>query len=257
MPRLSHLRVTKGEAVGLLMELYRKDPDFAAELEAVREPYRPMIKRVGVDLLTLPQGELSASGLYRRLIDYYSGKGEEVDPLPADGFSYMSEMQAYFDGLEQLAYKWKLRAPWAGHVLFQSDVLDSWKSSGLNGKVDICLEDYGLLYPWPPPLPPLEIKVPSWALVHLGREELLEAIGHRLKEYEDQLKQAGLKEHPSGIHRHALWWFQHYVKGMKFDQIAETECQDGTGPVISYERNVGSAVRKFSRLIGIDPKTLK
>jgi len=257
MPRLSHARVTKGEAVGLLMELYRNDPDFAAELEAISEPYWLMIRRVSADLLALPQGELSASDLYQRLIDYYSGKGEQVDPFPADRFSYMSEMQDYFDGLEQLAYKWKLRAPWAGHVLFHLDILDSWRSFGLPEEVDVCLDGFSNLYPWPPPLPPLEIKVPSWALVHLGREGVLEMIGVRLKEYEDQLKQAGLKEHPSGIERHVRWWFQHYVKRMKFDKIAEIECQHGTGPVISYQRNVGSAVRKFSRLIGIEPKTLK
>lgn len=47
------------------------------------------------------------------------------------------------------------------------------------------------------------------------------------------------------------------VHGNKYDDIAQEESYTPDGSVICYARNVGAAVRAFSKLIGIDTKNLR
>jgi len=104
-------------------------------------------------------------------------------------------------------------------------------------------------------VPHLKITVPASALIFWGRERVLAELAKRLKHYEDEIKAKGFRENPSRLEKHARWWFEYYVHGKTFDQIAAMETYIG-GP-IPYAANVGAAVRRFSKLISIDPKSLK
>jgi hypothetical protein len=67
-------------------------------------------------------------------------------------------------------------------------------------------------------------------------------------------KEIGIKEYPSRIAHHARWWFEHYVNGRTYEEIADMEVKTPGGSLISYAKNVGIAVNKFSKLIGINMK---
>jgi hypothetical protein len=125
-------------------------------------------------------------------------------------------------------------------------------------EVSIPLEKYQFLYPFKALLPPLVLPISAWALILNGRKEVLDMIRVRLQDYEDQLKSQGLKEKPSSLNRHAKWWFEHFVEGMKYDDIANAEVEASLEehPII-FARNVGRSVREFSKIIGINPKDLK
>jgi hypothetical protein len=163
----------------------------------------------------------------------------------------------YFNDLEQLASRWKLKAPWAGPMLHLYYIHDYIKGLGIPDTIDVPLEQLDSLYPWPPPVAPLEIKVSAWAFVLYGRKQIEADIAERAKDYEDKLKAFGLTEYPSSLEKHARWWFKHFVHGKKYDDIAQEEVYTPGGSLVSYARNVGEAVRKFSRLIGIDTKNLR
>ncbi len=106
--------------------------------------------------------------------------------------------------------------------------------------------------PWPPPLPPLKIEVSAWTFFVFSRDEITSEIADRLYDYEKKLKQIGIKEYPSSLVRHARWWFEHFVNGKKYDEIAQQETYTPGGSIISYAKNVGIAVRKFGKLVGIN-----
>jgi hypothetical protein len=128
---------------------------------------------------------------------------------------------------------------------------------GMPDAIDVPLEQLDLLYPWPPPISPLEIRVSSWAFVLYGRKQIQVEIARKLKEYEARLKALGLTEYPSSLGKHARWWFEHFVHGKGYDDIAQEEIYTSGGSLVSYARNVGDAVREFSRLVGIDTTNLK
>ena len=170
----------------------------------------------------------------------------------------MAQLQAYFDALSKLAYRWKLRAPWATPMLIIYDMFDVLRIRGLvPDAIDLPLEGYISLYPWEAPVPALEIKIPAWAIVLQGRKRVLLEVGKRLRQYEEDIKVAGLKEYPSSLQRHARWWFEHFVHDKGYDDIAQEEIYAPDGSLVSYARNVGKAVRSYSRLISIDIRDLK
>jgi hypothetical protein len=79
-------------------------------------------------------------------------------------------------------------------------------------------------------------------------------IAARISDYEQELKEMGIKEQPSSLIHHARWWFEHYVKGIKYDDIAQQETYTPGGSLISHAKNVGKAVRDFTKLVDINPK---
>ncbi len=109
MPRLNYHRITKGDAINALLAIYRSTPEFLIESEEVRKPYWILIHRYAGDVLEYgTESGKSLSQGYQDLMNYYKGG---KDPFPAERFSYMAELQPYFEALRELAYKWKLRAP--------------------------------------------------------------------------------------------------------------------------------------------------
>ncbi len=261
MPRLSDPTLTKGNARWALLKLYRSDPNFMKEVESLRNPYMALIDRFSVDALTFSlSADISSKEFYQAILAYRKGESER-NPLPYEQFyeqfPYFDQFQPYFDGLHDLAYRWNLRAPWAVLLLFYCDIVDCWKAKGMPSEFDIPLEKFDSLFPWEPPALPLTITVPAWAVVVRGRRAVLEEVAGRLKQYENQIKAAGLKEYPSALKTHARWWFEHYVHRKRYDDIAQEETYTPGGSLIAYAKNVGDAVRRFSKLIGIDAKELK
>ena len=250
MPRLSHTKILKGQAVAALVNLYRWDQEFARELDEIRDPYLDLIIQFALSSFE--------SGRGLRLSTKDDWKTEIKSASTESTKNIWPELQPYCKTLDRLAYKWKLRAPWAVMILMLYDMNDVLRIKGLiANEMDIPLELYELMYPWEAPLPSLEVTVPAWALILEGREKVMAMIRKKLQNYESQLKASGLKEHPSSIEKHAKWWFEHHIHGKKYDDIAQGETHSPGGSCISYARNVGRAVRKFSILVGISLKDLK
>jgi len=268
MPKLNDRRITKGRAVSLLVRLYLEEPEFCSELYQICQKHSEVVLEFiskQIELLAHCSATLTPEEYYRTFRELYVflTRPTASHALPLDvthRFEEMKnmclELRPYFTDLEQLAYRWKLRAPWAGPMLHLDYLHDCLKGLGMPDAIDVTSEQLELVYPWPPPIPPLEVKVSAWAFVLFGREEIRIDIAEKLKNYEEQLKALGLTEYPSSLHKHARWWFQHFVHGKKYDDIAQEETYLPGGSLVSYGRNVGEAVRRFSRLMGIDIRNL-
>lgn len=241
------------------------------ELAQLREPHSQAISKYVAAMMGFwadCKKDLSSEG-YRKLLEhlYYLKdiKGDEQPlELPSDYTDRLDEieqkwdkLQPYAVGLADLAHKWKLRAPWAVPMLVLYDVIDLWKASGMPSEVDMALEDFDLLFPWSPLVPALEISVPAWALILLGRQQAQKEVAKKFEAYEHELKAGGLKEYPSALQNHAKWWFEHYVHKKRYDEIAQEETYTPGGSLVSYARNIGTAVKRFSNLIGIVPEALE
>ena len=257
MPRLNYPRITKGDAIAALLKRYSKELQFMKEWAAIRKPYVNILARFAKDALKFfEHGNITPAEYHQDLIDYYK-KEDKKDPFPADKFGYLSELQPYFENLNKLANKWKLKASWSVSTLFMLDLINLLKHNGLPDEIDIPIKDLGLIYPWEAPLPPLEIKVPAWAIILRGRQDVQTEINKKLQEYESQIKAKGLHEYPSALDKHARWWFEHHVNHKTYDEIAQLEIHTPGGSLISYARSVGAAVRNFARLIGIKAANIK
>jgi hypothetical protein len=258
MPRLSHPKITKGHAIDALLNLYRNDREFACELDRVRDPYLDLIIQFALDSFDSGRKSgLPPKEYFKTAIEHVKNVKKEPPFFPKAAV-YVTQLQPYFEALSKLAYRWKLRAPWAVSMLVIYDMCDVLRIEGLvPDRVDVPLEEFDSLYPWSPPLPPLEIKIPAEAVVLQGREKVLAEVKRKLQQYENKIKATGLTEYPSSLQNHAKWWFEHFVRGKKYDDIAQGETYRQEGSLISHAKNVGEAVRKFSRLINIEVKDLK
>jgi len=246
MPKLSYPKITKGDAITALLKLYRKEPDFMTELGKIRQPYMTILSKFAQDAFTFfSNGKMSPAEYYQAAIDYNKGKRKK-DPFPAEQFGYLSQLQPYFDSLNELAYKWKLRAPWAVIALSHFDLIDLLKKAqGLPDEIDIPLESLESIYPWAPPVPPLEIKIPAWAIILFGREPVQAEVTKKLQKYESEIKDKGLSEYPSSLNMHAQWWFEHYVHKKNYVQLEDEY------PSANKE-SIKRAVWKFTKLLGIN-----
>ena len=157
-----------------------------------------------------------------------------------------------------MAFRWKLRANWVRTILLLYDMFDFYTVFGImpSDEIEIPIESMGSLYPWPPPMEDLVIRVPPWAFFLLGRAEIEKEISEKVSQYESQLRSKGYHEFPSSLRRHARWWFMHYVKRKKYGEIVAWEAQLPDGKAV-YERNVGVAVRKFFKTGGDKHKRIK
>ena len=201
MPRLGHIKILKGQAVAALVDIYRWDKEFAHELDAIRNPYLDLIIQFALSSFD------SGRGLQLSAKEDWNTKIKSASTESTKGI--WPELQPYCKALDRLAYKWKLRAPWAVRILMLYDTCDILRAQGLiPDEMDIPLELYELLYPWESPLPSLEITIPAWALILEGREKVMAMLRKKLQDYESKLKASGLKEYPSSIQKHAKWWIK-------------------------------------------------
>jgi hypothetical protein len=266
MPKLRHPELTKGKAVSYLLNLYRNDPDFINELDEIRRLY--FLVLLGLADATLDFWAECKKMLlpedYWAVIEYYQGKSQHISALNGELEERRSlmeqlwiQLQSYAKALLPLTNKWKLRAPWAIPTLIYCDIFDLMAVMGLPTEIDVPIDSLIRLYPWSIPLPDLEITISPWAFFVSGKEQIQRGIAKKLSQYESKLKMAGFHEFPSALGKHAKWWFEHYVHGKTYDEIAQMEVYTPGSTPITYARNVGEAVRRFSKLIGIEPKALK
>jgi len=254
MPRLNHPRITKGDAITALLRQYSKEPQFIKEWAAIRKPYVNVLARFAEDgIRFFEQGNITPAEYYQDVVDYYKNENNK-DPFPVDKFSYLSELQPYFDDLVKMADKWKLRAPWSTVTLYISDLINILKHNGLPDEIDVAIENLELIYPWEAPLLPLKIEVSAWAIILGGLQTVQNEINEKLKEYESQIKAKGLHEYPSALDKHASWWFEHYIHRKKYREIAEEEYYPEDKTYKPNEESVKRAVWRFTKLVDIKIK---
>jgi hypothetical protein len=253
MPLLSFPELTQGYARFILISLFMNHPPFAKELDEIRKPYIEIIRKYIKDTLTSFQKKRQSNAeYYQTMIKHLSGESGE-SPFIIEQVKDIDELKPYFDALIQFVEKWIFKAPWAVGALFSLDMIQSVAAVRSTTQC-IPLEMFEQMVPWPPPLPPLKIEVSAWTFFEHTRDEIMDEIGGRLFEYEEKLKEIGIKEFPSSLSRHARWWFEYYVNGKSLVQISAQGINTDKGLANPYPKNIGKAIDKFSELIEIDIK---
>jgi hypothetical protein len=129
------------------------------------------------------------------------------------------------DSLEELAYKWHMKAPWASNALINEDIKELRNQIFLDAGADYAIELMKERFDHPfedIKLPsPLKISIGWTSYLEKGREETLTRINKLLASYEFDLKQEGAREFPNELKTYAHYWFEHYVRKMKYPDIAK------------------------------------
>jgi len=257
MPKLTIKQITCGKAVAALLKLYKSEPHFMRELEELREKYLPVLEqwlKLAIPNWikmreNLTQKEFSAVKDYFLTVNrsISASLANKVDPfLSIKDPKLAEQMNVYIESLTDLAYKWQLRAPWAGSVLLSDYVLDMIPEDVK--KTEIPIE---VLEPFLPsaPLQPLKFEVNAYELMYSGRQEIRDRFVKALADYEKELKSLGWQELPSAIEKHAYWWFEHYVHHKKYLQLEQEEQE-----LWVVREGIKKAVWRFSKLLSIKIK---
>lgn len=269
MSKLTISLRTKGKAIAALLKLYKAEPNFAQELEKLRIIYIPVLEKWLE--IAVPSWVKMIKALTRKefstIRDYFFAENQTISSNVADKLrlllttpdSHLAvQLGEYEKALADLAYRWQLKASWAGYALILDHILDM--------TINMMPEDFRnaeipveMLDPFLPsaPLKPLKFQVNAYELMFSGRQETQNKFAKALADYENKLKSLGWRELPSALERHAYWWFEHYIHQKTYDEIAQSEIHTPDGSLISYARNVGTAVRNFARLIGIETTDMR
>ena len=157
MPRLSHPKILKGQAIAALIEQYRNDKDFARELDKICDPYLDMIIQFARSSYEAGKGS-KLQNMKDWTNEYKTLETEELERIK-------SELQPYCKALYKLAYKWKLTASWVAPMLILYDVVDVLKIDGqLPIETTIPVELYEKFCLFEAPLPAMEFCIPAWAI---------------------------------------------------------------------------------------------
>jgi len=259
MSKLTISQRTKGKAVAALLKLYKAEPNFARELEELRTIYMPVIEqwlKIGVPNWiqmkeTLTQEEFSITR------DYFLTANQTISDSLVDKLGLLlttpnshlaDQLDAYEKALADLAYRWRVKAIWAGPVLLFDHILDA-TINAMPEDVRNAEMPVEMLEPFLPsaPLPPLRFEVNAYELLFSGRQEIRDKFTKALADYENKLKALGWHELPSAIERHAYWWFEHYVHHKTYPELGQED------PPIDSE-SIKRAVWKFSKLLNIKIK---
>jgi hypothetical protein len=251
MPLLSFPELTQGYARSILIALYRNHPPFEKELNMIKKPYIDGIRKYAKDTIIFFQEKPQSNTEYYQAVMKYLGGESKVRPYNKEQEKDISELEPYFDALNKLTEKWIFNSSWAANALFFMDLID-FVAVVPSNKQGVPLEIFEPMVPWPSLLPPLKIEVSSWTFFEYSRDEILADIADRLFEYEQKLKEIGIKEFPSSLLRHARWWFEYYVNKKLLGKIAIEEVNIYKGQAVPDTKNIKSAIRKFSKLVEID-----
>jgi hypothetical protein len=259
MPKLTINQRTEGKAVAALLKLYKAEHGFADKLKGLRATYSPVLEqwlKIGVPKWirmkkTLTKEEFSITR------DFFLTANQTIsDNLAAKIKRFLSisdphledQLDAYIKSLTELAYRWRLRATWAGPVLLFDHILDATINAMPEDvrNAEIPIE---VLEPFLPsaPLPPLQFEINAYELMFSGRQEILDKFAKALTDYEEKLKSLGWHELPSAIEKHAYWWFEHYVHHKTYPELQQKNPQVGM-------ESIKRAVWKFSKLLNIQIK---
>lgn len=257
MPKLTIKQRTQGKAIAALLKLYKSEPGFIRELEELRTTYLPVLEQwlklavpnwvqmrknltqeefsiMRDSLLTVNQ--TIPGSLVNKVAPFFS----MPDPKLAE------QLDEYVKSLTDLAYRWQLKATWAGHVLLSNHILDMVPEDMRNAEMPI-----EMLEPLLPsePLQPLSFQVSAYELMYSGRQEIQDRFAKALANYENKLKSLGWQELPSAIERHAYWWFEHYVHHKTYRELEQEEHELRVG-----QESIKRAVWRFTKLLSIKIK---
>lgn len=245
MPRLGYRQAVAANAVEALVNVYLQDKAFMEDLSEIRQKHHDTILQIAGSTVDLCREILnSPQPLYLLRYSLASEITHEFACTAGQDPSLAKDTEAYIVALVELMQEWKLRTPMALAALIPNEVAWALGLAEKSGKSELPLDFLDRVYPWPPPVPPLEIKISPWALVHVGRRGVQKEIARRLREYESQIKKTGIGEHPAALDRHAQWWFEHYIHGKNYAEL-EKNWPDAT------RESIKRAVWRFSRLVGI------
>jgi len=271
MPRLLPIDWIRIVATNYLLQLYEKEYGFMKEWETVKAPFVQMIALMGrtssliwVEHLLMrnpPDDFISWVSDLQKLRNYLNSfqTSTDLSDLREISTHLEIELAPYKLLLNELGYKWNLRAPWAGEELMGRDVhrilQDIFNAAGVTAFNDFSDRQIQTLVGDKSPLSADNGPIyPSILSLYLsgGRTGYLDKLNRRFKEFEEKMKASGAKEPPSALGKHAEWWFDHYVHDIKFPDIANkiAEIDERGGP---QTENIGKAVIKFSEFLGIDP----
>jgi hypothetical protein len=255
MPKLSIDERTKGKAVAALLQLFKAEPDFAYELDSIRNQYvnvlenwlRKQIPDWDKVVERLTQIPINDSDAFQTNLHSFAERLAELQVILVTGIDEKTNdaIFEYKNALIGLAYKWKLKAPWVGNVLIIDHVLDLtiYSLPEEQSEKELFITELEPLLPQPP-LPEFNYRVNPYELMYSGREDIQDKFAQSLEEYERKLKSLGWQELPSAIEKHAYWWFTHYVIKKKYPDIK-------TDNEISPE-GIKRAVSKFRKLLNIE-----
>lgn len=276
MPRLLPADWIKRIAINYLLQLYEKENRFVQQWEEVKRPFIPLIDQMGKvsclieveHMLTIspPHDLISWISDLQKLRNYLKrlpssiNDGEDISELQESCAGFQERLKPYVNELSDVAYKWNLRASWAGNELTWRDIYRAqqaiFNAAGVtilnklsNQQIQkLIKEDSG---PLPSDNWTAYINTASFYLSG-GRQGYIKELNERLEEFERKLKASGAKEPPSAVPTHAEWWFDHYVHNMKFPDIANKNAlTDDTGG--RQPENIRKAVLRFSQLLSIEP----
>lgn len=257
MPKLTIPERTYGKAIGCLIDLYKKEPGFIEELQKIRSVYEPAVikwldssvpqwRRLQVELMQAKDRQDDSTTLSDANIELSKKLSYSVRRFYG-GWNVTSELIDYEKELHDLAYRWHLKAKWSGVVLILSHINDvvGIMSEGDETTIEMPVE---VIEPMldKPPLPPLIFKVTAYELMYSNQGEIVREFANKLSDYEKELKSLGWTELPSAIKTHASWWFEHYVHGKPYEEIAAEHSVEVT------ENSVRQAVFRFRKLLGIE-----
>ena len=256
MPKLTIDQRTKGKAVAPLLNLYKAEPDFAKELKELRTDHSQIFEQWLTIAIpswiqmkkTLTQDEFSMTK------DFFLTKNQPISSDLADKIEpffsisdphLTNQLKAYIEALNKLAYKWQLKAPWAGQALLFDQVLEAMLNK-LPKDVKNAEIPVEIIEPLLPsaPLPSLQFEVKAHELMFSGRQEIQNNFDKDLADYEVQLKSMGWQELPSSLDKQAFWWFEHYVHQKTYKKLEEEHIE-------ANRESIKRAVWKFSKLLGI------
>jgi len=257
MPKLTIPERTYGKAIGCLIDLYKKEPGFIEESQKVRSVYEPAVikwldssvpqwRRLQVELMQAKDRQDDSTTFSDANIKLSKKLSYSVRRFYG-GWNVTSELIDYEKELHDLANRWHLKTKWSGVVLILSHINDvvSIMSEGDETTIEMPVEVIESMLD-KPPLPPLISKVTAYELMYSDQGEIVREFANKLSDYEKELKSLGWTELPSAIKAHASWWFEHYVHGKPYEEIAAEHSIEVT------ENSVRQAVFRFRKLLGIE-----
>ncbi len=205
MPKLTIDQRTKGKAVAALLELYKAEPDFMTVLKEIRITNLPAVEhllKAGVPKW-IQMRESLIEEEFSQVRNFFFAKNGKMSDTLVDKlnplFSILtpelaSQLDEYVKSLTDLAYRWKLKAPWAGFALMINHIMDMIPKNVKDAEIPV-----ELIEPFRPaaPLPSLIFEVKAYELMFSGRQEIQYKFTKALVDYEKKLKSLGWREVPA------------------------------------------------------------
>lgn len=270
MPRLLPPEWIKLIARNCLLRLYENDPGFMQEWNDVKRPFTPILEQAasanlineieGLLIRNPPEDLITWVSDLQKLRNYVQAlqSVSDLSHLRESYDSLLEQLAPYIQRLNELAYKWNLRATWAGNELMwqsihkiQQDILEAAEVESFLDLLGLQIQNNINTGEGKLPSDVLPINILSIYLTG-GRRGFTTKLNKTLKEFEQDLRVAGAIEPPSALQRHAGWWFDHHVYHVEFPEIANkiANIKSSGGP---HPENIRKEVIKFSELIDIDP----